>query len=116
MHVSEDSVPPKIPSVGNPCFTFYKIIGDLSADTPPVVVVRGGPGAGHEYLLTFAVLWRDYSLPVAFYDRIGCSSSTHLREKAGDRSFWQEQLFQDELNNLLDYLNLRQGPGFHHVR
>ncbi|KAI0198366.1 Alpha/Beta hydrolase protein [Astrocystis sublimbata] len=71
------------------------------------------PGSGHEYLLPFGALWHDHGLPVIFYDQIGCASSTHLRGKAGDESFWQEQLFQDELDNLLDHLRLRQGSGFH---
>ncbi|KAI1630572.1 proline-specific peptidase [Biscogniauxia mediterranea] len=111
--VHEGKAPFKIASIDEPCFTYYKIIGDLSSGTPPVVVAHGGPGAGHEYLLTFADLWRDYGLPVVFYDQIGCASSTHLQKKAGDESFWQEGLFQDELDNLLDHLGLRSGPGFH---
>ncbi len=113
MQIREGKAPFKVPSIDKPCFTFYKIIGDLSAGPPPVIVVHGGPGAGHEYLLTFGALWREYGLPVVFYDQIGCASSTHLQEKAGDESFWQEQLFQDELDNLLDHLKLRQGSGFH---
>lgn len=111
--VQEGKAPFKVSSIDELCFTYYKIIGDLSSGTPPVVVAHGGPGAGHEYLLTFADLWRDYGLPVVFYDQIGCASSTHLPQKAGDQEFWQEQLFQDELDNLLDHLELRRGPGFH---
>ncbi|OTB03439.1 hypothetical protein M426DRAFT_23802 [Hypoxylon sp. CI-4A] len=111
--VEEGKAPFQIPSIKEPCFTYYKIIGDLSSGAPPVIVLHGGPGAGHEYLLTFQGLWRDYGLPVIFYDQIGCASSTHLRQKAGDRSFWQEQLFQDELDNLIDHLDLRHDPGFH---
>jgi L-proline amide hydrolase len=111
--VQEGKVPFKISSIDEPCFTYYKIIGDLSSGAPPVVVVHGGPGAGHEYLITFEAFWREYGLPVVFYDQIGCGSSTHLQQKAGDESFWQEQLFQDELDNLLDHLKLRQSPGFH---
>lgn len=113
IQVKEGKVPFKIPSINEPCFTYYKIIGDLASGAPPVVVAHGGPGAGHEYLLTFADLWREYGLPVVFYDQIGCAASTHLRQKAGDEAFWQEQLFQDELDNLLDHLALRRGPGFH---
>ncbi|KAI1318464.1 proline-specific peptidase [Xylariaceae sp. FL0255] len=110
--ILEGKAPFKVPSTDQECFTYYKIIGDLSAGATPVVVIHGGPGAGHEYLLPFGALWRDYGLPVIFYDQIGCASSTHLRVKAGDESFWQEQLFQDELDNLLDYLQLRCS-GFH---
>ncbi|KAI1087126.1 proline-specific peptidase [Rostrohypoxylon terebratum] len=113
LQVKEGKAPFKISSIDEPCFTYYKIIGDLLNGKPPVVVVHGGPGSGHEYLLTFSDLWTQYGLAVVFYDQIGCASSTHLPQKAGDGSFWQEKLFQDELDNLLDHLKLRDGPGFH---
>ena len=109
----EGMVPLNIPSVDTPCFTYYKIVGDPSSGSPPVVIVHGGPGGGHEYLLPFAELWPRYGLPVVFYDQIGCASSTHLPQTAGDHSFWQESLFVAELDNLLDFLQLRDGPGFH---
>ncbi|KAI1412056.1 proline-specific peptidase [Hypoxylon sp. FL1857] len=111
--VREGKAPFHISSIKEPCFTYYKVIGDLSDSTTPVIVAHGGPGAGHEYLLAFADLWREFGLPVIFYDQIGCASSTHLPQKAGDKSFWQEQLFQDELDNLIDHLDLRRKPGFH---
>ncbi len=111
--IQECKAPFKIPLISQLCFTHYKIIGDLSSGAPAVIVAHGGPGAGHEYLLTFADLWCEYRLPVVFYDQIGCASSTHLPQTAGDRSFWKEQLFQDELDNLLDHLDVRRGPGFH---
>ena len=113
LQVREGKASFKIPSIDEPCFTYYKIIGELASGVPPVIVAHGGPGAGHEYLLTFAALWQDYGLPVVFYDQIGCASSTHLPQKAGDRTFWQEQLFQDELDNLIDHLGIRRDPGFH---
>ncbi|KAI0109344.1 proline-specific peptidase [Hypoxylon sp. NC0597] len=80
---------------------------------PPVVVLRGSPGVGHEYLLSFADLWPKYGIPVVFYDQIGCGASTHLPQTVGDTSFWQESLFIAELDNVLDHLKLRDGPGFH---
>lgn len=89
--------------------TYYKIFGDLDSGAPPVVVLHGGPGAGHEYLLSFADLWYNYGLPVVFYDQIGCASSTHLPQTAGDKTFWRDSLFISELDNLVDHLNLRNG-------
>ncbi|KAL9622644.1 MAG: hypothetical protein Q9160_002954 [Pyrenula sp. 1 TL-2023] len=106
-------IPFKIASVDETCSTYYKIFGALSCGSPPIVVIHGGPGAGHEYLLPFASLWTSHGLPVIFYDQIGCASSTHLPQKAGDKSFWQEDLFVAELDNLLDHLQLRDGPGYH---
>ena len=95
------------------CSTYYKVFGDLSSDAPPVIFLHGGPGGGHEYLLSFAELWPQYGLPVVLYDQIGCGASTHLPQTAGDKDFWQESLFVAELDNLIDHLKLRDGPGFH---
>ncbi|GAM91052.1 hypothetical protein ANO11243_090990 [Dothideomycetidae sp. 11243] len=105
---SEGHLPFKIPSIDKPCSTYYKIFGDLSQGIP-VIVMHGGPGAGHDYLLPFAELWPRFGLPVVFYDQIGCGQSTHLPETKGDKSFWQESLFVAELGNLIDGLNLRLG-------
>ena len=69
------------------CFTFYKVFGDLACGKPPVVVLHGGPGSGHDYCLPFANHWPQYSLPVILYDQIGCGASTHLQSKNGDASF-----------------------------
>lgn len=40
-------------------------------------------------------------------------ASTHLPQTAGDKDFWHESLFVAELDNLIDHLKLRDGPGFH---
>ncbi|GAM84868.1 hypothetical protein ANO11243_028700 [Dothideomycetidae sp. 11243] len=113
----EGDLPLHIPSIDKPCFTHFKVFGDLPCGKPPVVCIHGGPGAGHEYLLPFAALWPQFGLPVVFYDQIGCASSTHLREKAGkkagDKAFWQIDVFLAELDNLLDHLQIRDGPGYH---
>ena len=60
-------------------------------------------------MLPFAELWARDGIPVVFYDQLGCAASTHLPEKAGDESFWNEDLFVLELNTVLDYLKLRSG-------
>ena len=80
--------------IREPYKTYYKVIGDLAnTTTPPLIVLHGGPGTGHEYMLPFAQLWPRYSIPVIFFDGIGCAKSDHFREKAGDHSFWTEKLF-----------------------
>lgn len=109
----EGQIPFSIPSIDTPCFTYYKVIGDLSCGTPPVIMLHGGPGGGHEYLLPFAELWPRYGVPVVLYDQIGCGASTHLRQTAGNRSFWTMDLFIAELDNLIDHLHIRDGSGFH---
>ncbi|KAF2151508.1 proline-specific peptidase [Myriangium duriaei CBS 260.36] len=107
----DGTVPFNIPSIDKPCFTYYKIFGDVSSSIP-VVCIHGGPGWGHESLLPFAELWDRYGTPVVLYDMIGCGQSTHLPETVGDKSFWQVSLFVDELDNLLTHLKLRE-TGFH---
>jgi L-proline amide hydrolase len=103
----------KIQHIDTPCHTYYKIIGDLSSNWPRLIVLHGGPGTGHEYLLPFGHLWQQFGIPVVFYDQIGCVASTHLPQTTGDEYFWQESLFLAELDNLVDFLQLRGGPGYH---
>lgn len=111
---AEGQIPFEAPGlVEVPCSTYYKVFGDLSSGAPPVIFLHGGPGAGHNYLLSFAELWPKYGLPVVLYDQIGCGASTHLPQKAGDKEFWQESLFVAELDNLIDHLKLRDGLGYH---
>lgn len=109
----EGTVPFTVPSIDSPGFTFYKIFGDLRSG-PPLVVLHGGPGSAHEYMLPYAKLWTQYHIPVVFYDQIGCASSAHIRQKSGDKLFWNDDLFIAELENILDTLHLRDsdGPGF----
>ena len=99
--------------IDTPCQTYYKIIGDLSSPSPRLVIVHGGPGAGHEYLLPYGQLWEQFGIPVVFYDQVGCASSTHLPQTTGNESFWTENLFVAELENLLEALHLQDGPGYH---
>ncbi|KAL9087379.1 MAG: hypothetical protein Q9165_006676 [Trypethelium subeluteriae] len=69
--------------------------------------MHGGPAACHEYILSLTDLNDTYGVPIIFYDQIGNGKSTRLKEKAGDREFWVEELFQSELDNLIDFFDLR---------
>ncbi|KAI0427254.1 Alpha/Beta hydrolase protein [Xylaria sp. FL1042] len=80
-----------------PCETWYKVFGDLESDAVSLIVVHGGPGACHEYLLPLTDLAS--SMPLVFYDQIGNGRSTHLPDKAGD-----------ELQNLICHLGLPERP------
>lgn len=111
---SEGEIPFDIPQAGKPCYTWYKIVGELNpstrkSNTTPLITLHGGPGACHEMLSPLADLNEKYGIPVIFYDQIGNGKSTHLREKAGDETFWIEELFVKELDNLIDYLGIRSG-------
>jgi L-proline amide hydrolase len=103
----EGLVPFNVPAANKPCHTWYRIIGDLSSSSTPLVTLHGGPGACHEYLLPLRDLNVEHCIPIIFYDQIGNGHSTRLREKDGDEGFWTEELFRAELDNLIDHLDLR---------
>ncbi|GHF48455.1 L-proline amide hydrolase [Amycolatopsis bartoniae] len=81
--------------------TWYRITGELGAGVP-LVVLHGGPGCTHNYVLSLARLAG--SRPVVHYDQLGCGKSTHLRD--ADPGFWTVELFLDELDNLLAHLGI----------
>jgi proline-specific peptidase len=104
--IKEGTIPFDVPAAGKQCETWYKIVGDLSSSITPLVTLHGGPGMSHDYMISCSELNELYGIPVIFYDQIGCARSTHLREKVGDESFWTEELFWAELNNLVSKLGL----------
>ena len=91
-----------------PYETWYRVTGDLEGGQVPLVVLHGGPGAAHNYLLEIAGL-ASTGRPVIHYDQLGCGNSTHLRDRGAE--FWTVELFLEELTNLLDKLDV--GP--HHL-
>jgi len=83
--------------------TWYRITGNLSWPKAPVVVLHGGPGAAHNYLLRIARL-AEQGRPVIHYDQLGVGNSSHLPDRGSD--FWTVELFLDELDNLLRHLGV----------
>ena len=87
--------------------TWYRVEGDLRPGDPsvpaPLVVLHGGPGATHEYLVPLADLASD-GRAVVLYDQLGNGNSTHLPER--DADFWTVELFVRELANLVGQLRI----------
>ena len=83
--------------------TWYRVTGDLASGLPPVVVVHGGPGSTHDYLLPLARLAED-GRAVVHYDQLGNGGSSHLPGRGTD--FWTVDLFLAELDNLLKCLGI----------
>ncbi|MFK4543800.1 L-proline amide hydrolase [Streptomyces tendae] len=83
--------------------TWFRVTGDLRSGRTPLVVVHGGPGSTHDYLLNLTALAED-GRPVVHYDQIGNGGSTHLPDRGAD--FWTVDLFLAELDNLLDHLGI----------
>src|SRR5881394_86143 len=92
--------------------TWYRIDGELRPDDPgapaPLVVLHGGPGATHDYLLSLADLAEGRA--VIHYDQLGNGRSTHYPGRGAD--FWTVDLFVRELHNLVDSLGIADR---HHI-
>lgn len=84
--------------------TWYKVFGDLSLGKTPLVVLHGGPGIPHNYVLPHSRLATDRGIPVIFYDQVGCGQSSHLKGKPAE--FWSIELFVAELDNLLSHFKI----------
>jgi L-proline amide hydrolase len=85
--------------------TWCQVTGDLHADRAPVVVLHGGPGAGHDYCLPMRALAED-GRAVVLYDQLGCGNSTHLPD--ADPGFWTVELWVEELANLVAALGIER--------
>jgi L-proline amide hydrolase len=92
--------------------TWYRVTGELrpgdTAAPAPLVVLHGGPGATHDYLLSIGDLAD--SRAVVHYDQLGNGRSTHYPERGAD--FWTVDLFVRELHNLVEALGIADR---HHV-
>jgi L-proline amide hydrolase len=111
MKVSEGTVP--FQPDGETADTWYRVTGDQRPGDPeapaPLIVLHGGPGATHDYLLSLDDLGRD-GRAVVLYDQLGNGRSTHFPERGAD--FWTVELFVRELQNLVETLGLGDR---HHV-
>lgn len=84
--------------------TWYRVLGDLTSAKTPVMVLHGGPGAGHNYCEPLAELIAQTGRPVILYDQIGCGNSTHLPDAPAE--FWRPELFMEELVLLTQHLKI----------
>jgi len=106
MKVSEGTIP------FGEAETWYRVTGELRPDDAtapaPLVVLHGGPGGTHDYLLSLADLADGRA--VVHYDQVGNGRSTHYPDRGAE--FWTVDLFVRELHNLVDRLGI---AGRHHV-
>lgn len=88
--------------------TWYMVVGDIEdarsgLGPAPLVLLHGGPGASHDYLLALADL-ADSGRTLVFYDQIGGGNSSHYPDRGAE--FYTVDLFVRELANLIDYLGI----------
>ncbi|MDL4774412.1 proline iminopeptidase-family hydrolase [Actinomadura xylanilytica] len=87
--------------------TWYRVTGPPASGRAPLVVLHGGPGCTHDYVLSFAELAALTGRQVIHYDQLGNGRSTHLRDRGAD--FWTVELFLAELDNLIVHLGVDGG-------
>jgi proline-specific peptidase len=68
----------------------------------PLLLLHGGPGAGHDYLEPLDALGA--GRPVVFYDQLGCGRS----DKPENRALWTIERFADEVQEVRDALGLER--------
>ena len=66
----------------------------------PLIVIHGGPGFPHDYLLGLKQL--SATRPVIFYDQLGCGRS----ERPNDKNLWTVRRSVEELQILRDFLEV----------
>ncbi|KAK0451605.1 proline-specific peptidase [Armillaria borealis] len=104
MSITEGTIPFTVN--GEAFHTWYKIAGDItSSRRPPLIILHGGPGGSHDYMLPLVDLsTRDPPTTIIFYDQIGTGHSSHIHNKPS--SFWSIELFVNELENLIAHFSL----------
>jgi len=83
--------------------TWYRVTGDLGTASTPLVVLHGGPGMTHNYVLSLTELARN-GRPVIHYDQVGCGNSTHYPDRGPE--FFTVGLFLEELDAVLAHLGI----------
>jgi L-proline amide hydrolase len=85
--------------------TWYRVVGNLGAERlAPLVLLHGGPGAGHDYLEPIATLAQTTGRACVLYDQLGCGLSQHLPD--APPGFWTVDLFCRELDVVLTHLGI----------
>jgi proline-specific peptidase len=80
---------------------WYRIYG--SGEAAPLLVVHGGPGAGHDYLEPLEVLSGD-GRPVILWDQLGCGRS----DAPDDTGLYSMSRFVEEIAAIRGHLGLGQ--------
>jgi len=83
--------------------TYYKVFGERSKKSAPIVVLQGGPGESHHYMLGLRKLASE-NQQVIFYDQFGSG----LSDGRDRPELWTMQTFINQLDGLRRKLDLDQ--------
>ncbi|QKX57706.1 uncharacterized protein TRUGW13939_04824 [Talaromyces rugulosus] len=92
---------------GKEAQTWYRVLGDLTPNSRPLIAAHGGPGSSHDYFLNpLASFPKETGRPVVLYDQVGNGKSTHFTGE--EQPQWPVALFTAELDNLVTKLNIQE--------
>ena len=111
MDTTEGRVNFHVATLGKQLQIWYKIVGDITSGRP-LVVLHGGPGLSHNYMLGLTALATP-DRPLVFWDQLGTGQSSHLQETFRDYTFWTEQFFLDQVSAILMHLNIGHNYDLH---
>ncbi|EJU33409.1 MAG: proline iminopeptidase-family hydrolase [Slackia sp.] len=83
--------------------TYYEIYGECRPGKKPLLILHGGPGDTHLYLLNYRDMADLYGRQIIFYDQIGCGKSNIPHQ---DDDFYGYDLWIDEFYTMRDALGL----------
>jgi proline-specific peptidase len=81
--------------------TYYETYGTDNSSKTPLLVLHGGPGSAHNYLLGLSKLARG-DRQIIFYDQLGCGESS----MPVNDSLWTIELFVNEVAAIREALGL----------
>jgi len=81
---------------------WYRMNGSEHVGSTPLLVIHGGPGFSHQYLLPLTDLASDR--PVIFYDQLDSGNS----ERPGDPANWTVERFVSEVDSVREALGLHR--------
>jgi proline iminopeptidase len=79
---------------------YFEIYGKLESNKVPLIVLHGGPGGSHNYMLPLAKLSKHF--PIVFYDQLGTGRS----QIPTSDYLYSMNYFIDELNQVQKQLDL----------
>ncbi|HSW79475.1 MAG TPA: proline iminopeptidase-family hydrolase [Candidatus Saccharimonadales bacterium] len=81
--------------------TYFRIFGKPNPKKSPLLVLHGGPGSSHHYLLVLAELAKS-GRQIIFYDQLGGG----LSDRPLNNRIWSMELFVKELEAIREFLKL----------
>jgi pimeloyl-ACP methyl ester carboxylesterase len=81
--------------------TWYRVSGEPSPGTVPLLCLHGGPGSSHAYFAPLEKL-ADEDRQIVVYDQLGCGDS----DRPDDPALWSVELFVEEVGAVRAALGL----------